>query len=82
VELKMAEWEDRISLNPEVLAGKPVIRNTRLAVEFILDLLGNGVSIEEILENYPKITREDVLACVSYASDILHDLRIFPLKAS
>ena len=62
----MADWEDRIVLNPEILAGKPVIKGTRLSVELILDFLGNGVSVDEILENYPQISREDVLACVGY----------------
>ncbi len=78
----MANWEERIVLNPEILAGKPVIKGTRLSVELILDLLGDGVPIDEILENYPNITREDVLACVAYASDVLKDIRAFPLKAS
>jgi uncharacterized protein (DUF433 family) len=78
----MADWEDRIVLDPEILAGKPVIKGTRLSVELVLDLLANGVSIDEILENYPQISREDVLACVAYASEILRDIRAFPLKAS
>ena len=78
----MTNWEERVVLNPEILAGKPVVKGTRLSVEFILELLGNGVSMEEILEKYPRITKEDVLACVAYASEILHDIRVFPLKAS
>jgi uncharacterized protein (DUF433 family) len=78
----MADWEERIIVDPEILAGKPVIKGTRLSVEFILGLLGDGVSIEELLENYPRITKEDVLACVAYAADVLQDLRVFPLKAS
>lgn len=78
----MADWEERIVLNPEILAGKPVIKGTRLSVELILDMLGEGVPIDEILENYPKITRKDVLACVAYASEVLKDIRSFPLKAS
>ncbi len=81
-EQKMANWEERIVLNPEILAGKPVIKGTRLSVELILDLLGDGVPIDEILENYRNINREDVLACVAYASEVLKDVRAFPLKAS
>jgi uncharacterized protein (DUF433 family) len=78
----MADWEERITIDPEVLAGKPIIKGTRLSVEFIIELLSGGVSIEELLENYPRITKEDVLACLAYAADVLQDMRVFPLKAS
>ena len=60
--------EDRIVLNPEVLAGKPVIRGTRLAVEFIIDLLAQGWTYDDILRNYPGIDIEDIHACLQYAS--------------
>jgi Uncharacterized conserved protein len=56
---------ERIVVDPEVLAGKPVIRGTRLAVEFILELLAAGQSEENLLTNYPGLTREDILACLS-----------------
>jgi uncharacterized protein (DUF433 family) len=56
---------ERITVDSEVLAGKPVIRGTRLAVEFILELLASGQSDGEILANYPGLTREDILACLS-----------------
>jgi uncharacterized protein (DUF433 family) len=52
-------------MDPEVLAGKPVIRGTRLAVEFILELLAAGQSESELLSSYPGLTREDILACVA-----------------
>jgi len=77
----MKDWEEKIIVDPEILAGKPVIKGTRLSVEFILGLLGNGVSMEEILENYPNITKADILACVAYAADVLQDMRVFPVKA-
>ncbi len=54
---------ERIVLDPEILAGKPVIRGTRLAVEFILELLAAGQSESEVLASYPGLTREDILAC-------------------
>ena len=57
-------WEDRISVDPAVLVGKPVIKGTRLAVEFILDLLAQGWSYEEILRNYPGIEVADIQACL------------------
>ncbi|NOX60888.1 MAG: DUF433 domain-containing protein [Chloroflexi bacterium] len=59
---------DRITANPKILGGKPVIRGTRLSVEFILELLASGMSEEAILEDYPHITREDIRACLKYAA--------------
>jgi uncharacterized protein (DUF433 family) len=59
--------EDRISRDAAVLAGKPVIKGTRLSVEFVVGLLTQGWSESEILRNYPGIAREDVLACLAYA---------------
>jgi uncharacterized protein (DUF433 family) len=63
-------WSERISIDPAVLTGKPVVRGTRLAVEFIVDLLGQGWSREDILRNYPSLTSEDIAACLQHASDI------------
>jgi len=59
---------DRITANPKVLGGKPIIRGTRISVEFILDLLASNVSQEEILEDYPHLTKEDIRACLRYAA--------------
>jgi len=72
---------ERIVFDPEILAGKPVIRGTRLAVEFILDLLAAGQSENEILANYPGLTREDILACLSYASYLAHEYKGYPIPA-
>lgn len=73
---------DRIEVNPEVLAGKPVVKGTRLAVEFVLDLLAQGWTEAEVLRNYPGLTHEDVLACLSYASAILHGEKVYPVPVS
>lgn len=54
---------ERITLNPNVMTGKPVIRGTRLTVQFILGLLAHGASMEEILEEYKGLTREDIQTC-------------------
>ena len=59
---------ERIVVDPKLLAGKPVIRATRLAVEFILELLAAGQSESDILSNYPGLTREDILACLEFAA--------------
>ena len=64
-------WEERIEINPSVLVGKPVIRGTRLAVEFIVELLANHWSEQQIIENYPGITQDDISACLHYATDML-----------
>jgi uncharacterized protein (DUF433 family) len=72
---------DRIVANPEVLAGKPVIRGTRLAVELILELLASGESEADLLMQYPGLTREDILACLSYASRLVHEYKAFPIPA-
>lgn len=58
----------RITLNPDVMVGKPVIRGTRLTVEYILNLLGHGDSIDDILEEYEGLAVEDVQACLLFAS--------------
>ncbi len=71
---------DRIVIDPKVLTGKPVVRGTRLAVEFIIDLLAQGWSHEEILRNYPGLTDEDIHACLSYAADVLRSERVHQFK--
>lgn len=59
---------ERITVNPKILGGKPIIRGTRISVEFILNLLASNVSVMEILEDYPHLTPEDIQACLSYAA--------------
>lgn len=59
---------ERISLDPRVMVGKPVIRGTRLTVEYILNLLGHGQTVQEILQEYEGLTAEDVQACLLFAS--------------
>ena len=63
------QWQDRIVVDPEVVFGKPVVKGTRLAVEFVIDLLAHGCTVEEILDNYPQLTREDVQVCLAYAGE-------------
>ena len=73
---------ERIICDANILTGKPVIKGTRLAVEFIIDLLANGWSEAEILENYPHIVQEDIRACLAYASAVLHTQKDYqhPMK--
>lgn len=72
---------ERIVVDPEILAGKPVVRGTRLAVEFILELLAAGQSENEILANYPGLTRADILACLLYASRLAREYKAWPIPA-
>lgn len=62
---------ERIEINPEVMVGKPVIKGTRIPVDMILRKLGAGISIEEILEDHPHITREDIRAAQAFAADYI-----------
>lgn len=72
-------WQDRIILDPKVMVGKPVVKGTRMAVEFIVDLLAQGWSEAEILKNYPGLTHVDIQACLAYASAVLHAEKVYPL---
>jgi uncharacterized protein (DUF433 family) len=74
-------WRDHIELNPDVLVGKPVLKGTRLAVEFILEMVAIGVPEAEILANYPRVTHEAILACVAYATELVRGERVLPLSA-
>ncbi len=75
-------WQERIVVDPKILVGKPVIKGTRLSVEFIIDLLAQGWKESEILRNYSGLTHEDIQACLSYASAILHSEKVFPFEVS
>jgi uncharacterized protein (DUF433 family) len=68
----------RIVLDPAILAGKPVIRGTRLSVDFVIGLMADGWSEAEILRNYPGLTREDLAACLAYARDVLKSEKVYP----
>ncbi len=73
------DWQERITVDPKILVGKPVVKGTRLAVEFIVDLLAQGWDENEILRNYPGLTHDDITACLKYASSILKAEKIYPL---
>jgi uncharacterized protein (DUF433 family) len=71
----------RIVLDPAVLVGKPVIRGTRLSVDFIIGLMADGWNEVDILRNYPGLSHEDVAACLAYARDVLRSEKIYPSAA-
>ena len=73
---------ERIILDPQVMVGKPVIRGTRLTVDFILNLLAHGATEEEILEEYRGLTEEDIRACFLFATKALKETDFIPLAAA
>lgn len=73
---------DRITVDPDVLVGKPVIRGTRLSVEFVLSLMAQGWSEEEILRSYPGLVREDLLACLAYAGERISEEKVYPFRVA
>ena len=72
-ELLDMDWHDRITSDPLILVGKPVVKGTRISVELILGWLANGWTIEMILESYPHIARDDVLAALAFAAEMMRE---------
>jgi uncharacterized protein (DUF433 family) len=74
-------WRERITIDPKILVGKPIIKGTRIAVEFVVDLLGRGWTFEQILREYDHLKREDLQACLAYASEVLRSEQVYLLPA-
>jgi uncharacterized protein (DUF433 family) len=74
------DWRDRITIDPGILVGKPVVRGTRISVELVMDLFAAGWTHEQLLQSYPTLKLDDIRACLAYASDLLHSEKVFPLK--
>ena len=72
------DWKDRIVISPEICHGKPCVKGTRIWVSLILDCLAGGDSIEEILQEYLQLTREDVQACIAYGAEVARE-RFVPI---
>lgn len=73
------EYENRIIINPKIMVGKPIIKGTRITVEFVLKLLAQGEKMEEILEAYPHLERRDIYAVLEYAEEIIREERVVPI---
>jgi uncharacterized protein (DUF433 family) len=71
-------YQDRIVADPRILAGKPVIKGTRIAVDLVLEELSQNPDIHELLAAHPDLTRDDVQACLSYAKDMVTGLEVSP----
>jgi len=77
--MKDQELLERITVNPKVMVGKPVIKGTRLTVEYILNLLAHGATVTEITSEYRDLTPEDIQACILFATKSLEDTTFMPL---
>ena len=77
--MKDQELLERITINPKVMVGKPVIRGTRLTVEYILNLLAHGATVTEIISEYQGLTKEDIHACILFATKSLENTTFIPL---
>jgi len=73
---------DRIVVDSKILTGKPVARGTRITVELVVELLAAGWSHEQILASYPHLAEEDIQACLAYASELLREEKVYPLKTA
>jgi len=72
----MTNYKEIIQIIPDVRFGKPCIRDTRISVFDVLSWLASGMSIDEVLEDYPELTNEDILACLAYAANREHKIRV------
>jgi uncharacterized protein (DUF433 family) len=77
----MSELLSRITILPEICHGKPTIRGMRYPIETILELLASGMSMEEILEDYPDLEKNDLLACIEYAAKLTHIKSIYRITS-
>jgi len=73
-------WRERIILNPKIMVGKPIIKGTRLSVDFLLDLLAQGWTNEQIIRNYPQLKKEDIRAALEYSAHSLKLETLYPLE--
>jgi uncharacterized protein (DUF433 family) len=73
-------WQDRITIDPRILVGKPTVKGTRISVEMVVDLLAAGWTHEQVLDSYPTLRPDDIRACLAYASELLHSEKVFPLE--
>ena len=74
-------WQDHIDVSPDLHHGDPCIKGTRIPVKIIIGSLADGMTTEEIMAAYPQLTREDILAALAYAAEMLHDDIIIPIAA-
>lgn len=77
----VTKYQNRITIDPKIMIGKPIIKGTRVTVELVLGLLAGGMTAKEILENYPHLLKEDIQAVLEYAFEVVGREKVFPLDA-
>lgn len=75
------DWRERITIDPKILVGKPIIKGTRISVEFVIDLLARGWTTDQILQEYDHLTIEDIHACLAYAGELVKEEKVYSLPA-
>ena len=76
----MNKLQKRVTVDPKVCHGKPCIRGTRIMVSIVLDNLAEGLTFDEIIEQYPSLTTEDIQAAIAYAAELAHEEMIVPIR--
>ena len=74
------ELNERIVINPAIMTGKPIIRGTRIPVDLIVKLIAQGMTMQEILDDYPQLTKNDIRAALEYVAEIIRGEDVFPIK--
>ena len=78
--MKREQLLERITIDPQIMVGKPTVRGLRITVEQILESLAGGISIEELLEDYPELQREDLQAALLYASEVIAKEKVYAIQ--
>mgnify|MGYP003875836265 CR=1 FL=1 len=79
MKMKKEDLLNRITINPDIMVGKPTIRGLRITVEHILQAMASGVSVEEILADYPELEKEDIQAVLLYAAELVNEEKVFSI---
>ena len=77
----MTNWRTHIESNPKIMLGKPVIKNTRIPVDLLLEKLGNGETMNDLIEAYPSITQDDIYAALAFASEAIKNEIVYSLAS-
>jgi len=77
--MKKEDLLNRITINPDIMVGKPTIRGLRITVEHILQAMASGVSVEDILADYPELEKEDIQAVLLYAAELVNEEKVFSI---
>lgn len=79
--MERVEWRDRVSTDPEIHHGEPCISGTRIPVRTLVGSLADGFTVQQVIDEYPQLTPEDVFGALAYAAEVLHEESLLPLAA-